>query len=177
MHEEIIISGFGGQGIMFMGNMLAQAAMEDGKNVAGFPNYGAEMRGGESNYNLIISDKEIISPIIDSSTTLIIMNEPSLIKYETRLQSKGLLIINSSLVKKSPQKQDIIIIKLHATEIANNLGDVRTANMVALGAFAAKSRIISIDKLISTLSSLLIKKPELIQVNQQALQEGYELLR
>lgn len=177
MYEAVIMAGFGGQGLIFMGNLLAQAAMEQGLEVAGFPNYSAEMRGGESNYNLIISDQEIISPIIESPTSLIIMDEPSLVKYEQRLIPGGLLMINSSLVKKELQRQDVTIIKIPTTEMAKQMGEVRTANMVALGAYVAKHQLIQVDALSATLPLLLTDKPKTLAINQHALKQGVDWIK
>ncbi|MEW6619621.1 MAG: 2-oxoacid:acceptor oxidoreductase family protein [bacterium] len=168
MYEELIISGFGGQGIVLAGNLLAQAAMSEGKKVTGLPSYSAEVRGGHSAYSLIISSQEITSPIATELTTLIAMDAGSLIKYESLIRTNGLVLINSSLINDKPTREDIKIIDLPATQIANNLGDVRVANMVILGAYVTKTKIVSLKSLLCALE--YFKKDTAL--NKKALEEG-----
>jgi 2-oxoglutarate ferredoxin oxidoreductase subunit gamma len=173
MYEELILAGFGGQGIVFAGSLLAQAAMLEGKEVTGLPSYSAEVRGGASAYSLIISSEEITSPIASELTTLIAMDSTSLDKYEHLVIPNGLLIINSSLVHHKPKRTDIEKININATQIADKLGDIRIANMVILGAYATKTKIVSLKSLFSALE--YFKKATTI--NKKALEEGVKVIR
>ena len=178
MREEIVIAGFGGQGIMFAGTLLAQGAMEEGLQVTFFPSYGAEMRGGTANCNLIISDEEIGSPVVTNSSAALMLNQPSLDKFEERMKGKGLLIINSSLADREVERKDLEIIKIPATEMAERLGNVKVANMIILGVYIEKSRIISLGSVIKSLPKVLgERKRDLLEVNQKALREGGGLIK
>lgn len=172
MEEKIIISGFGGQGIMFLGKIICQAGMEAGLHVTYIPSYGAEVRGGTANCHVILSDKPIASPVIGKATTLIMMNEPSLVKFEPYLVSGGLLIVNSSLTNIKPERKDIQIESIPATDMAYGLGDVRVTNMVMLGKYIVCRDIVSRDNIIRNLkgplADLNIKAVDLCQTNQFA---------
>ena len=174
MREEVIMAGFGGQGIMFMGTVLAQAAMEENKQVTFFPSYGAEMRGGIANCTVIISDEEIGSPVVAHPDTVIALNQQSTDKFSPRLKKEGLLIINSSLVSEEPGGEQIKKVKIEATKIAEDLGDKRAANMAALGAYIKEAKILKLDALIKGLTHLLgEKKKSLLDINIKALKKGY----
>lgn len=172
MTERIIIAGAGGQGIMVAGKVLALAAMREGKFITLLPAYGAEVRGGSSHCAVIISEQEINSPYIDQADTLICMNRPSLVKFKKRLKKNGLLIINSSLAAGA----DIPSRALSApfSDMAVKLGNIKVANMIALGCFLARKKILSLKVLLRTIAEMAPKK-ELIQINRQALQEGMKL--
>ncbi|MDA3809433.1 MAG: 2-oxoacid:acceptor oxidoreductase family protein, partial [Spirochaetaceae bacterium] len=133
MHEEIVISGFGGQGVLLAGKLLCIAAMREGKFVSHIPSYGAEMRGGTANCKVIISDQEISSPVIDQPTIVIALNTPSMHKFEPKMVEKGLLLYNSSLIPDKPARTDIQIESVNANEISEAAGSLRAANMAALG--------------------------------------------
>lgn len=135
MEEKIIIAGFGGQGILFLGKLICQAGMEKGLHVTFFPSYGAEVRGGTANCHVILSDKRVAQPVVEKADTLIIMSEPSLLKFESLLIPKGLLIFNSSLIKINLKRDDIFIESIPASDMAYKLGDVGSANMVMLGRY------------------------------------------
>ena len=136
LYEELIIAGFGGQGIMLIGKLLAQTAMNCGKEVTYMPSYGAEVRGGTANCMLVISDSEIACPVVSNPNSMIIMNKASLTKFTPSLKNNGLLILNSSLINIEPVVDDSIeVIRLPADEIAVELGNIKAANMVALGAY------------------------------------------
>lgn len=174
MLEEIICAGFGGQGILLMGTLLAHAGMKEGKHVLGIPSYGAEMRGGTANYGLIISDEEIRCPIVFCPTTCIIMNSPSLEKFLPRIKKGGLLLLNSSLVKEGVNRSDIEIIRIPATEIAESLGNIKSANVVILGSYAVKKGVLSLESLLNALKDVLPKhRHHLLETNQEALRKGY----
>lgn len=173
MNEKIIFAGFGGQGIMLMGRLLAQAAMSEGKQVTWMPSYGAEVRGGTAHSMVVISDKQIASPVVSQPTSCIVMNNPSLIKFERRIVPKGLMILNSSLVRSKPKRKDIKIVRLEVTRIATDLGNVKVANMVALGAYAAIKKTVSLKKLIEALKSILpLHHHNLLPLNEKALRQG-----
>lgn len=134
MKQEFIIAGFGGQGVLLLGQMLAYAGMLEGKQVSWMPSYGPEMRGGTANCTVVISDEEIGSPVVSQPSCVIALNLPSLDKFEPMVKPGGLLLINSSLVDREPRRDDIKAVALPATEIASELGNIRVTNMVALGA-------------------------------------------
>lgn len=174
MKEEIICSGSGGQGIIFMGKLLAWGTLKENKFVTYIPSYGAEMRGGAANCSVIISDSPIPSPLIENSTTLIVMNRNSLDRFEGRLKKGGLLIVNSSLIDRKTQRRDIEVIYLPTTQIAEEIGNIKVANMVALGAYIGKSQILSLKSLEEPLSYLLDEK-ELLHINLKALRKGSQI--
>lgn len=171
MIERIIIAGAGGQGIMLLGKVLAQAAMHEGKQVTWFPAYGAEVRGGTAYCMVIISDEEIGSPCVDKADSLMIMNAPSFNKFKNRLKTKGLLILNSSLVKENAPA-----LKYPFTDIAVKLGNIKIANMVALGCYLAKKKIINPKTVLKVIQEMApADKKGLISINQQALKQGMKL--
>jgi len=176
MYKDVIIAGFGGQGVLLIGNLLAWAAMEEGFEVTFMPVYGVEMRGGTANCTVIISDEEIASPIIQYPESLIIMNQPSLEKFQPRLKDKGIQIINSSMVdEKLVDKKRINSYLVPVNDIAEEIGNMRTANMVALGAWIRVVNILNIDRIINTLDVILNKK-ELLEINKKAIQRGAEYI-
>jgi 2-oxoglutarate ferredoxin oxidoreductase subunit gamma len=169
----ILFAGFGGQGIMFMGKLMAQAGLGSGKYVTWMPSYGAEVRGGTAYSMTKISDHEIASPIVDSPDILVVMNEPSLMKYEAKLKPKGILIMNSSLIGVRPKRRDMKAVNIPMTDMASKLGDIRCANMIALGALIKKSKILPIRSLSGALKEILKGKEELYILNKRALEKGY----
>ncbi len=174
MTERIICAGFGGQGIVTMGKMLAWAGILEEKNVTCIPKYGAEMRGGTAHCMVIISDNLISSPLVSVPDSAIIMNLPSLIKFEERLKAKGNLFLNSSLIKKETKRKDIKVIKIPATEIATKLGNKQVANMVMLGVYFKQKKMFSEENAIKVLKKVL-NKEHLLSVNKQAIQKGMDL--
>jgi len=158
-----------------MGLNLAQAALLEGKNVTYLPSYGAEVRGGTANCTVAVSDEEIASPVASSPEFLIAMNQPSMVRFQNQIQSGGVLFINSSLIETEISRGDVDIVKVPANSIAEQLGSLRSANMVMLGAFTKKSNIVSISSVIEGLKSALKKKQKLIAVNTKALMAGYDL--
>ena len=173
MREEVIIAGHGGQGILFMGAMLANAAMVEGLDVTFFPSYGAEMRGGTASGGLVISDKKIGSPVVTKPSSLIIMNEFALEKFYYTLHDKGIVIINSSLISRMPKRDNIKVVKIPATQFAEVLGDIRVANMIALGSYIKETGIVSLESAIKSLYALLKgTKRALIDINEKALKLG-----
>ena len=172
MTEKIIIAGAGGQGIMLAGKVLAEAAMRENKYVTWLPCYGAEVRGGAAYCMIIISDAEISSPYVDKADTLIIMNNPSLEKFKPKLKNRGLLIVNSSLAKKNKGCG----INQPFTDIAVKLGNIKVANMVALGCYLAKRNVINMKNVFQTIEKMApAEKKGLIAINKLALEEGMKL--
>lgn len=172
---KTVFAGFGGQGVLSMGLNLAQAALLEGKNVTYLPSYGAEVRGGTANCTVAISDEEIASPVASSPEFLVAMNQPSMVRFQNQIQSGGVLFINSSLIETEISRGDVDIVKVPANSIAEQLGSLRSANMVMLGAFTKNSNIVSITSVIEGLKSALKKKQKLIAVNTKALMAGYDL--
>ncbi len=175
MRQEVIISGFGGQGVIKAGVLLAAAAMREDKRCTHFPSYGAEMRGGTANCSVIVSTDEIASPIINEPDTVIAMNEPSLDKFEPRLKKGGLLIYNSSLISKKPSRNDIEIVPVPANEIAEKLGTLKCANMVVIGAYASKTKAVSLESIKSSLPAVFAGKEKFLTINKNALDKGAQI--
>lgn len=175
MYQGIRISGFGGQGVISAGVLLAQAGLEDGKEVSFFPAYGAEMRGGTANCSVVVSSDEVSTPIVTAPDTAIVLNEPSLAKFEPMVKPGGLLIVNTSLVNSKPTRTDIRILNVPCNQIAGELGNGKVMNMVAMGAFAAATGAVSIDAITRALPKVYKKlKPEVIELNVKALKRGAE---
>jgi len=172
MREEVIVAGYGGQGILFMGTVLANAAMEEGLEVTFFPCYGAEIRGGTANGGIVISDKKIGSPVVTRPTSVIIMNEPSYDRFFPCISSGGTAIINSSLIKNVSEKCAKIV-KVPASQLAEALGDIKVANMILLGAYLKEIGIVPLDSAIKSLHVILKgKKKGFIGINEKALRLG-----
>ncbi len=177
MYEDILIAGFGGQGIVFAGRLLAYTGLKEGKEVVYFPSYGAEMRGGTANCTVIISDSPIASPIISHPQNAIMMSQPSYLKFLPRIKKGGRVLINTSLVKDELSREDVEIIKVPANEMAEEIATLRIANMVALGAWVKKSGIVSIETLIQSLKEVISKdKLDLLSLDKKALREGAKLV-
>ncbi len=177
MTEKVIIAGAGGQGIMVLGRVLAEAAMRENKQVSWLPAYGAEVRGGTANCMVVISDQEIGSPYIKKADSLIIMNEPSWERFKNRLNTNGLLLINNSLVKKNIQAKSKVL-QYPFTDIAINLGNPKVANMVALGCFIAKKKIVQVKTVLEAIRGTAPQdKKELIEINHKAIFAGVDLIK
>lgn len=178
MTEEIIIAGFGGQGVMSMGQLLTYAGMLEGKNVSWLPSYGPEMRGGTANCCVIISDETVASPIVTQATAVIALNKPSLDKFENTVVPGGLLFINSSLIDRRSLRDDIQVCYIPANEIADEIGNSKVANSVVLGAYLAKAgNSVSPESVIEALRKVLgPSKQDLIPLNEEALKRGAELV-
>ena len=177
MLERIIIAGAGGQGVMLLGKVLASAGLIRGLEVTWFPSYGAEVRGGTANCMVILSNEDISSPYISKANSLIIMNKPSLLRFKNRIEDGGFLLLNSSLVKSKGCQQDSNCICLPFTELAIKLGNVKVANMIALGVYVAKKNIVSRGNIIEAIEEIApAKKRSLIEINKQAINEGIRLI-
>lgn len=173
MNIEIIMAGFGGQGVMSMGQVVCYAALEEGKEVLWLPSYGPEMRGGTANCTVIVSDEPVGSPIVTKPDAVIIMNKPSLDKFEPMVKPGGLVLINSSLCDKDAARKDVRVFKIPATDLASELGNIRIANMVALGAFLALEPIVKIDSIVEALQEHLPEhQKKHVPLNHKALELG-----
>jgi 2-oxoglutarate ferredoxin oxidoreductase subunit gamma len=173
MQTEIVISGFGGQGVLFAGQLLSYAAMDQGLEVTWIPSYGPEMRGGTANCTVIISDEEIGSPLVRNPKVVIAMNRPSLDKYDPLVKAGGLLIINSSIIDKASERKDIQSVHVPANEVAEKIGDRRLTNMVIVGALVANTKILPLEALEKALKEHLPERHhKLLPLNYQALREG-----
>ena len=174
---KILIAGFGGQGVVVAGNIIARACVIEDKNVTGMISYGAEMRGGTANATVIISDAEIVSPFVERPNIAIIMNQPSLDKFEPTIVSGGLAVLNTSLVDRDLKRDDLDAAKIDASVIARELGNVRVANIVALGAFIEKTRLLDPASIATAIEDLFSsKKAQMVEINKKALLEGARLM-
>lgn len=170
---EIIIAGFGGQGVLVMGQLLAYAGMLESKEVTWYPSYGPEQRGGTCNCSVAISEREIGSPIVVEPDAAIIMNRPSLDRFEPMLKPGGILVYNSTLIDRELERTDLRVIPVPANEVADELGNTRIANMVALGAFLEAAKVVSPKSIVESLSHVLSERHHgLIPLNVQALERG-----
>lgn len=173
MYQGIRISGFGGQGVVSAGILLAEAGLCEGKNVSWFPSYGAEMRGGTANCSVVISGREVASPIVTHPDTVIVMNEPSLAKFEPLLKKGGNLIINSSLVHTKPKRKDINIICVECNKIAGELGNAKVANLVALGAFTKITKAVTTESIVKSMPKVFKRaNAQILALNEKALAKG-----
>ncbi len=174
MTTEILLAGFGGQGILFAGKQLAKTAMHEGKNVSWLPSYGPEMRGGSANCSVIISDKEIGSPIIDRPDILIAFNLPSFDKFEPKIKEGGILIANSSLINTKSERDDIKTYYIPATQLASDNGLEGGANVIILGYLLKLTGIFELDQFIDLMvAGIPATKAKLIENNKKAIMLGY----
>lgn len=175
-YYDVIIAGFGGQGVLAIGNLIAYAAMKEGKNVTYLPTYGVEMRGGTANCTVVISSKEIGSPIIYRPHALIAMNLPSLLKYGPRVLPKGLIFLNSSLIDlKEVNRKDVEVFPVPVNDIAIENGNPRFANMIALGAFIEKTKLVELSTIYDSLEKVFDERHHRhIPENIKAIQIGVE---
>jgi 2-oxoglutarate ferredoxin oxidoreductase subunit gamma len=183
MKENIICSGFGGQGIMILGKLIAYSAMNHGLNVTWMPSYGAEVRGGTAHCMVVLSDKEVASPIITDCTAAIIMNKPSLDKFLNFLKPnklypkfKSLLLLNSSLEDRDITKKGIDVVRIPMTEIAHELGNIRAANMVALGAYYKKRSLFKRSDIEKGIKIAFPANKDIIDLNIKAFDKGASLI-
>ena len=173
MEQQLIVAGFGGQGVLLMGQLLAYSGMLEGQEVSWMPAYGPEMRGGSCNCSVVISDAPVGSPKVEDATAVIAMNRPSMEKFEETVISGGVLLVNSSLIHVEPKRTDIRVIKVPVNDIAAELGNARVANMVMLGAYSAAAGVFSVDTLIEALRHKLgPAKEKLIPLNRKAIEAG-----
>jgi 2-oxoglutarate ferredoxin oxidoreductase subunit gamma len=172
--EEILCAGFGGQGIMFMGKLIAEAGLAEGKNVTWMPSYGAEVRGGTAYSMVKVSTSAIASPIVTSPDVLVAMNKPSLVKYGGMVKPGGIIISNKSMIDDGFKRRDVKIVNIAMTDMASRLGSTKCANMIAIGAIVKTSKVLSIKNVVSALKEALKNKEDLFILNKQALEKGYK---
>jgi 2-oxoglutarate ferredoxin oxidoreductase subunit gamma len=176
MQTEIVFAGFGGQGVLFAGQLLAYTAMDEGKHVTWIPSYGPEMRGGTANCTVVISDDPVGSPVVRNPGIVVAFNLPSLDKYESSVKRGGLLLINSSLITRSPARDDVEVLRLPANDIAGELGSPKALNVVLVGALLGRRPVVSMKAVEHTLDAKLTgRKRALLDVNLQALRRGYAI--
>jgi len=174
MQTEIIIAGFGGQGVLFGGQVLAFAAMDTGREVTWIPSYGPEMRGGTANCTVVIADDEIGSPLVKSPSLAIALNLPSFDKYEPALRAGGTLIVNQSMVDRGPRRDDIQVVLVPCSQIAEQIGDRRLLNMVAVGALLTALPELQVPDVERALQAHLPERHKrLLPMNYEALKRGY----
>jgi len=177
MTERAILAGWGGQGMMTIGKLLAWIMMHEGKEVTYFPSYGAEVRGGTAHCHVVVSDQPIHSPIVETADALIVMNQASYEKFRDRLRPGGLLLLNSSLIDHEAH-EDAIVVRVDASAIANEMGNVRVANTVMLGAYNEVRRFVPAEKALAALDHVLTgAKAALREINHRAYRSGEQSAR
>ncbi len=175
MERSVVIAGFGGQGVILAGKILAQAGMDHGLEVTWLPSYGPEMRGGTANCTVILSEKPIGSPIVDEPAAVIALNLPSLDKFEPTVAPRGVLVINQSLIHRKATRSDVVAHAVAINDIAAQVGNPRTVNMVALGAYAKATGAVPLDALKRAMAAAMREggKEKLVEINEKALDAGY----
>ena len=177
MKEEIICAGFGGQGVILLGKVIAQAALDEGKHLSWIPSYGAAMRGGTAFCMVVVSDEPIASPYIEKCDTLFAFNQPSWNKFSSGLKKDSLVLLNSSLTTNKLAPDKVRLLQLPFTQIATSLGEVRIANMVALGVFLKVKKMLKLQTVLKVFAEIAPKnKQHLVKINKKALEKGYSLI-
>ncbi len=178
MQQEIIVSGFGGQGTLFAGQLLAYAAMDNGYHVTWIPSYGPEMRGGKARCTVVISDGEIGSPLVRRPSAAIVLNIPSMEAFEPAVKPGGVLVVNSSLVPQKSERDDIRIVYAPASDMATELGNVRMANVICLAALVEVTGVVSLQAVKQALGDHLPERHRrLLGLNNEAMDKGAALVR
>ena len=173
-----IFAGFGGQGVLLIGQLIAYAGMYEGRNVSWLPSYGPEMRGGTANCSVVVSDDPIASPVLSMADCVIAMNTPSLEKFEANVNPGGKLFLNSSIIEKKATRTDIDVYYVPCNEIADQLGNPKVLNMAMLGAFLEATNVVKVDSVLDALLYKLgEKKAKLIPLNRQAIEMGAASIR
>jgi 2-oxoglutarate ferredoxin oxidoreductase subunit gamma len=175
MERSTILAGFGGQGILFAGKVLAEAALLEGREVLWIPSYGPEMRGGTASCSFIVADRLIGSPIVDRADHAVVLNPPSMAKYEPLVAAGGLLVINTTLIEAEPSRTDLELLSLPCTALARRAGDDKLVSVVALGALVGRRRFVEPESVHAAFARLLgAKRPELVAADIAAFDAGYE---
>ena len=175
MQKEIIIAGFGGQGVLFGGQVLAVAAMDAGREVTWIPSYGPEMRGGTCNCTVVLSNRQVGSPVTNRPHGAIVLNLQSIDKFEPLVRPGGILVVNTSLINRPAVRTDLVVVPVAANQIAQDAGNAKAANMVALGAFLGASGLVSPDLVRDVLAETFAGRQKIVQLNQVCLSKGYEI--
>jgi 2-oxoglutarate ferredoxin oxidoreductase subunit gamma len=174
---KVVFSGFGGQGVIMMGYLLAMAGMYEEKHVTCLPSYGAEVRGGTANCTVVISSEDIASPVASEPEFAVLMNNPSLLLYQNQVQSGGTIFLNSNMIDSKPIRGDLEIFEIPVNDLVKPLQEDKVANMVMLGAFIKKSALISLETMHRVLKDTFTNKnPTIVKLNKQALLLGYDYL-
>ncbi len=174
MTLDVMFAGFGGQGIMLIGQMVAYAGMGEGKQVSWLPSYGPEMRGGTAYCSVVVSDNPIGSPVNRNPSCCVVMNRPSLEKFAPKVKVGGLLVVNSSLIPVTSEREDIDELLVPCNDLAMELGTAKAANMVVLGAFVGRTQVVKLESLDLLVEKQFAKKPKFIPLNKEALRVGIE---
>lgn len=175
---KTIFSGFGGQGVLMMGYSLAHSAMNKGHHVTYLPSYGAEVRGGTANCTIAVADEEITSPVASEPDYLVVMNSPSLTTFQNKITPGGTIFLNSSIVAVRPSRQDVKICAVPCGDMAQDLGNIRVANIIMMGAFIKKTGIVPADVYLKSLGTIMGgKKKSVAEVNQKAFTAGYDFVK
>jgi 2-oxoglutarate ferredoxin oxidoreductase subunit gamma len=178
MQEEVVISGFGGQGALFAGQLLAYAAMDQGLEVTWIPSYGPEMRGGKAHCTVVVSDQPIGAPLVRRPSAAIVLNIPSMEAFKPAVKPDGVLVVNSSMVPDESEREDIDVVYVPASDLATEIGNVRMANVVCLGALVEATGVVSLDAVAQALDDHLPERHRsLLEVNKKALRKGAALAR
>ena len=177
MIVRTIFAGFGGQGVLLMGYVLSHGAMLKGLNVTYFPAYGAEMRGGTANCTVTLSDKKIASPVASNPDTLVAMNYPSLEKFEPSMAEGGLVLLNASLIKESPSRSDVEVLRVPTVDLAHEVGSDRAVNMVMMGAFCAKTGLLTPEEAVKGMQIALKGKEKFFELNQKGIERGFSFVK
>ena len=176
MTQELLIAGFGGQGVLSMGMVIGYAAVVEGKEITWMPSYGPEMRGGTANCVVIVSDRQISSPIITTYDTVVALNQPSLDKFEKSVKPGGLLVYDSTNIITPPTRTDVEVLPIAASEEAVKMNNTKIMNMIVLGAYLARTRVVAIEAVMEALKKVLPPRyHHLLDLNRQALRRGEEL--
>jgi 2-oxoglutarate ferredoxin oxidoreductase subunit gamma len=174
MERSTIFAGFGGQGLLFAGTVLARAAMAEGREVLWIPSYGPEMRGGTASCTVIVADRPIGSPIVDRADAAVVLNPPSLARFEPLVMPGGLLIVNSSLIEAEVGRTDLEVVTLPCTILAREAGDGRLVSVVGLGALIARRPIVSLESIRTAMAAVVsTKRPEILDADLVAVEAGY----
>ncbi len=172
MRHTVVLAGFGGQGLLLAGKLLAYAGMEEGRQVCWLPSYGPEMRGGTANCTVILSDERIGSPVVDRPDAVVAMNRPSFRKFGPRVREGGVLVVNSTLVPDPPERDDLENLWVPATAMAVELGNAKVANLIILGAYLGRTGVVSRSAVLSAVSAQFGGKTEMVELNGKALEWG-----
>jgi 2-oxoglutarate ferredoxin oxidoreductase subunit gamma len=176
MIRRTIFAGFGGQGVLLMGYVLSHGAMHKGLNVTYFPAYGAEMRGGTANCTITLSDKKIASPVASNPDILVAMNFPSLEKFEPTVVKQGLVFLNASLISESLSREDLEVLRVPTAELAREVGSDRVMNMVMIGAFCAKTGLLTMEETFKGMEAALKGKERFFDLNRKGIERGFSFI-
>ncbi len=178
MKIDMICSGFGGQGALTVGKFLAQAGMEEGKNVSWLPSYGPEMRGGTANVSVVISDEEIASPLVSHPDILIAFNQPSLDKFGPPTRKDGTIFVNSDMCPNKLERDDVEFVYAPMSRIAKEIGSQKVLNMISIGMVIGKTKLVKFETLERVLQEFMQQKsPDLLKANLEAIQRGMDLVK